>query len=63
LILAGAVVLYVLVAVAMAGWGLLLNLLYDLAAFLVAYVLLRRLQARRAGAAQDELPPWAPSRA
>ena len=63
LILAGAVVLYVLVAVAAAVWGLLLNLLYDLAAFFVAYALLRRLQARRAGAAQDELPPWAPSSA
>lgn len=45
-VLAVAVAVYVLIAVASAASGLLLNLLYDLAAFFAAYSLLRRLQAR-----------------
>lgn len=59
--LVGAVALYVLGAVAAAVGGMLLNVLYDLAAFFVAYVLLRHLQAQRAGETREPLSPWAPS--
>jgi len=45
-VLASAVAAYVLIAVASAAAGLLLNVLYDLAAFFAAYGLLRWLQAR-----------------
>jgi len=45
-ILAAAVVLYGAIAVVLASQYMLLNVLYDLAAFFVAYALLRRLQVR-----------------
>jgi len=45
-ILAGVVAAYGLLAVTMATLGLLLNVLYDLAAFFAAHALLRRLQSR-----------------
>jgi hypothetical protein len=50
LALAGAVAAYLLVAVGLAAGNILLNVLYDLAAFFAAYGLLRWLQRRTLGA-------------
>lgn len=54
--LAASITIYLLVAVALAVAGLLLNILYDLAAFLFAHSLLRRLQARSLRDAFMEVP-------
>lgn len=55
-VLAVSVTVYLLVAVALAIGGLLLNILYDLAAFLFAHSLLRRLQAHSLRGAFTEVP-------
>jgi CHASE2 domain-containing sensor protein len=56
LILAGVLAAYGLIAVAAAAQGFLLNLLYDLAAFLAAHALLGRLQSRLLGPSMREEP-------
>jgi CHASE2 domain-containing sensor protein len=54
IILAGVLTAYGLIAVAAAAQGFLLNLLYDLAAFLGAHALLGRLQSRLLGPSPGE---------
>jgi CHASE2 domain-containing sensor protein len=54
LTLAGALLAYGLAAVALAAGALLLNVLYDLGAFLAAHALLRRLQSRLLGPSPGE---------
>jgi hypothetical protein len=47
---------YGLIAVAAAAQGFLLNVLYDLGAFLAAHALLGRLQSRLLGQSPREVP-------
>jgi len=55
--LVAAAGLYVVATVGAAAVGHLLNVHYDLATFLAAHALLRRLQARRTGAGAGEISP------